>query len=365
MKPLSHLLLSLVVGAAALPTTACLESPDELELAELSSELSVSNWSAPQYTGQSYRSAQVATLGGIDYKVESGRCGAWSCGGGGEANELWWSKKNADGTWTAKQRIPGQYSGHKTSLAPFNGYLYMVHTGYDSGATNVWLTRFSPATQSWSSNIQLAYKSKGGPPAIAAYNNLLYLAGVDPDTDRVWYATMTPGEVFTASRTVGTNLSTSRVSLAVHGTKISPARLYLTHRHGISTNVVISSFDGTSWSPWGYVPAGPQGVAAQSNEPVIASYAGYLHLVFRRPDSSYVWWTYNDGTGWPAAITVNNLTSSYDPSLAATASGLTLVTTTNDDWNWVTESRNVYLSRFVVPIIVFPPPVLDPGMVAP
>ncbi|MEZ4362078.1 MAG: hypothetical protein R3B48_17960 [Kofleriaceae bacterium] len=350
MKSLHGVLASSALCALSLLASCVdLSGEDELELATADQSLSVSSWSAPQATTQSYRSAQVAMLGGVVYKVESGRCGVWTCGDSGEADELWWSKQNTDGTWTPKQRISGQYSGYRVSLAPFNGYLYMVHSGYGSGAANVWLTRFNPATQTWSTNLQLSYRSKGGPPAIAAFNNRLYFAGVDPTNDRVWTASMSTGEVFSASSLLATDISTSRVSLAVMGSKTIPTRLYLAHRHGISTNVVVAKFDGVSWAPWQYVFAGPTGEALQSNEPVIAGADGYLHMVFKRPDSNYVWWTYYNGSSWPTAITLNNLTTTYDPSIGTTSRGVTVATTTDVKWNWVTESRLVHLSKFVTP----------------
>jgi hypothetical protein len=355
MKFLHRLLAPALLCTLSLSGCAELSDEEDALLESDEQSLSVSNWSPPQYTSQSYRSAQVANLSGITYKVESGRCGVWTCGDSGESNELWWSKMNSDGTWTAKQRIAGQYSGYKTSLAPFNGYLYMVHSGYGSGATNVWLTRFNPTTQTWSTSIQLSYRSKGGPPAIAAFNGRLYFAGVDPTTDQVWAANMTTGEIFSASQPLGTDISTSRVSLAVlPGTKTQAARLYVAHRHGISTNVVVASFNGTSWAPWQYVFAGPNGEALQSNEPVIAGYNGYLHMAFKRPDSNYVWWTYFNGASWPTAITINNLTTTYDPSIGNTTNGVSVITTTNDNWNGVTESRNVYMSTYTSPYLPYP-----------
>jgi Zn-dependent metalloprotease len=54
-----------------------------------------------------------------------------------------------------------------------------VHTGRDN-ETSLWISRLDPATQQWSPNSQLALTSKGGPPALAVYNNRLHLVGVNP-----------------------------------------------------------------------------------------------------------------------------------------------------------------------------------------
>jgi hypothetical protein len=330
---------------------------DEEDLGEATQELSVSSWSAPARVGadlqEAYRSGQVATLNGVAYMVHSGRCGSWSCGGSGPSKELWWTQRTATTGWTNDIKIPNQLSAHKVSLAAFNGYLYMVHTGSDDGSTSLWISRFSPSTQQWSTNYQIAYSSLGGPPAIAAFGGVLRVVGVSPADGKLWTATMSTGEVFSTATPMSGQYSVSRPSAAVFNN-----RLYVAHRAGSTNTIVYNSFNGTSWTYDSVIYAGPAGAAIEGTEPVIAAYDGYLHLIHRRPGSNYVWWTYFNGTSWPGEVTLNTLTSTYDPSLALGPNGLELVTTTDVTWNGIVETRKLYTSRYTSPYLppIDPPP---------
>ncbi len=355
--------LALASGCTALPQGA------EDEATGTSSDaLSLLNWWATSEVigphAESYRGAQVATLDGVTYMVHSGRCGSWTCGGAGESKEIWWSKLGTAG-WGPHQKISGQSAAHKVSLAAFNGYLYMIHSGSDDGSTDVWLSRFSPASQTWSANYRLSYSSKGGPPAIAAFGSSLRFVGVNPANDQLWMASMDGGEVFTPAQLLSGQYSVSRVSLAVFGTKTMPARLFMAHRAGATSDVVYNSFNGASWGADLTIPVGPAGAALQATEPVLASSGSYLHLIHRRPGSDAVWWTYFDGTSWPSEITLGTRTTTYDPSLATTSTGMVLITTTNDTWNTHVESRYLWSSLYTAPLIFFPTAAPAPTVVSP
>jgi hypothetical protein len=341
-------LMSLVLGLAF---SACLDDPEDL--GETTSELSVTNWSPKELVGadvqQAYRSAQVAAVNGVTYMVHSGRCGAWSCGGAGPANDLWWTKLTPNG-WTNDIKIPSQKASHKVSLAGFNGKLYMLHSG-DSDTTAVWISSFNTSTEQWSTNYKLGFTSKGGPPAIAAFNGKLHLVGSNPSDNRLWAASMSTSEVFTNAVTLN-QWSASRSSLAVFQN-----RLFVAHRDLMSATIVYSSSaDGTNWNAYQLIPGGANSGWLEGLEPVIAAHDGYLHLVHRRPGSSSVFWTYFNGSSWPTEVTIGTLASSYDPSLANGGSGLVLVSTTDSVWNGIIETRTLYTSQYTSPFL---PP--DPG----
>jgi hypothetical protein len=342
-----------VVGVA-LCSAACAELADDDLVNEVSSDLLVSSWSAPLHTGSAYRSGQIATLNGTTYMVSSGYCGAWSCGGSGEADELYWSKFTATGR-TSGVRIPNQKSAHKVSLAPFNGFLYMVHTGV-SDTSQTWLSRFDPVTEQWTTNFQVPYTSFAGPPAIVAFNNRLHFIGTTPGTFQMWTASMTANELFTTAATLSGHHSASRPSAAVFD-----GRLYIAHRHGQTGEIVIGSFNGSTWTSPQYVRAGTGGAPIRGVDPALATNNGFLHLIHRRPETNHVWWTYFDGCEWPAEVTLNTLQTSYDPSLTQGGPGLILLTTNNITWNGIIESRAIHVSKFNHPLspLPLPPPFCD------
>jgi len=334
----------------SLCSSACIP-PEEESVGEAESELSVSQWSTPTATANAYRSGQIATLNGSTFMVSSGECGAWSCGDSDEANDLYWSRFTsfAPVARTSGIRIPNQGSARKSSVAAFNGFLYMVHAGV-SDESQTWITRFDPATEQWSPNFQVPYIRFVGPPAIVAYNNRLYFIGTTPSF-AMWVASMSTAEVFTTATTIPGHTSASRPSAAVYNGVI-----YVAHRNGQTGDIVTGTFDGAHWTGPTAVPAGTNGATIRGVDPVLATRNNFLHLVHRRPESNYVWWTYFDGCSWPAEITINNLQSTYDPSLTTGGPGLVLTTTSDNTWNGIIESRKIFISTYNQPVPRFPPP---------
>ena len=169
---------------------------------QTSTSLQVSNWSPTWSPGNAYLGGQIATLNGTTYMVRSGGFGS------SNSRDLYWSKLTSAG-WTPGVPIPNQRSAYKVSLAAFNGFLYMVHSG-DSDVEAVWISKFDPDTETWSPNYMLSYRSYAGPPAIAAFDNRLHFIGTtreDPDeimpSYQMWTATMTADEEFTGAQPMG------------------------------------------------------------------------------------------------------------------------------------------------------------------
>lgn len=337
---LNQTLISLV----CLSFVGCVDVDDET-FGSIDSELALSSWSPSASTGKhAYHSGQIASLNGVTYLVHSSRCGAWSCWG--DSKDILWSKLTPSG-WTSSATISGQRANSKVSLAPFNGFLYMAHSG-ESDSTAVWLTRFDPATEQWSTNYKLAVVSQAGPPAMAAFNGRLHFVGSNPDGS-MWATSMNTAEVFTPASAIGQR-SMSRSSLAVFQNK-----LHLAHRDNGGTRILHStSTNGTAWTAPQTIPGGASGVL-EGYEPLLAAHDNNLHLVHRRPGSHNVWWTYFNGA-WAGEITLNTLTSTVEPSFSNGGSGLALISTTNDTWNGVIESRSLFFSQYASP---FAP--IDPG----
>lgn len=310
----SAALMALLGGALA----GCVAPLDDEPTDELTSQaeqsLLVSNWSAPtQVSASTVWYAQIATLAGTTYMVHSG-----------PGNVMRW-RQLVGSNWTEPVQIAGQSTGQRVSLAPFNGFLYMVRTDLNQN-TRLWVSRFTPSTGQWSTSFQIPHTSFF-PPALAAFNNRLYLIGVDPSTKRLWSATMTADEVFSASSPMQGHFSASRVSAAVANCK-----LYIAHRAGNTLEVVYNSFNGSQWGSDQIIPAGAGGAPIAAAEPVIAERAGYLHLLRRDPTNSTshvpVWWTYFDGASWASEVTIGSATTYYPPSLTTGGPGLVAITTT-------------------------------------
>lgn len=347
MSTLRTLFFPALIGLS-ISATACMDAGEPE--AEVASDLAVSNWQPGIGLPSSWRGAQVATLNGVSYAVYTGECGGRGCFPDTDTTGLRWSATNASGTWVYKGTIPGQASNSKVSLAAFNGFLYMVHTGgSDSSAT--WISRLDPATEQWSSNYQIPYASFAGPPAIAAYNNLLYFIGTRPFPYDMWYATMNTGEGFSAQVAIPGHDSASRPSAAAF-----KGKLYIAHRWGQTGDVVYGTFDGSAWSNALHIPDGTGG-ALRGLDPVIAADNGTLHLVHTRPEGTpYVWWSYTDGCTWAGTeVTIDTQQSALPPSLTQGGPGLYMVAAARSSDLTGLLSYTMTVRPYAHPITRFPP----------
>jgi hypothetical protein len=284
---------------------------------EIAEELRVSDWSAAAYVGSDFQEGclggQVATLNGTTYMVHSG-----TCGDDEYTYNLWWTKLTPSG-WTNDIQIPNQQSARKVSLAAFNGYLYMLHSGV-ANWDDVWMSRFNPTTQQWSPNTKLAYQSAGS-TAIAAFNGRLQIVGVNPANSQLWMASMNTAEAFTPAALLPGQFSGSAPSLAVYA-----GRIYLAHRAASTSAIVYNSFDGAHWGTEQVVPAGFLGNGITGATPAIAAHDGYLHLVHTLYEGGgYIYWTYFDGTTWASEVTIGTLVSWVPPSVTEGGAGLVVV----------------------------------------
>lgn len=252
-----------------------------------------------------------------------------------DCHALWWTKLGPNG-WTNDVQIPNQLAADKVSLAAFNGYLYMVHTG-DSDTNAVWVSRFNPATEQWSPNYKIAYRSRET-PAIMAYRGRLYMVGINTSAPyTLWMATLDTSDNLSA-QTLLNQWSTTRASLAVYN-----GRLYIAHRHQASNLIVYNYYDGANWEWNRPIPVG-DGTSLEGPVPVIASHDGFLHLVVKRPGSNALWWTTFDGTTWATPATLGTMTSYAYPGLGNGGTGLVLSLTRRCPSGHVCYAKNMLLT---------------------
>ena len=320
----SRFVFAALLASASL--TACVGLDDDESLGETTSDLSSSSWTsvADLGGGLSYPPA-IAMLNGVEYHVfaydDSPLPGPLS-------HELYWDSCDAT-TCSGTHRIPGQLSMDRVSLAAFNGRIYMVHQG-DTDSKQVWFTSLNPATGQWTTNVELPFTTLGGSPALAAFNNQLYIVGSHEvpifrggkmiKTYPLWYATMAANEQWSAMRPIASE-SASPPSLAVLGNT-----LYLAHRNGATGDIAIQSlFVNGGWSAPARIPAGPSNSYIQGDDVQLAAVNGYLHLVHHRFSGNLTYWTYNRGCdAWAPEVSVDAFSSSSESTLATVQKGLVL-----------------------------------------
>ncbi|HEY0192438.1 MAG TPA: hypothetical protein VGC42_15065 [Kofleriaceae bacterium] len=318
-SPLLSILLALALPACALPA-----EDDGAETAEATSALT-SPWSARNTSGPAtWQGPQVGSINGQTFGVFAG-----SCTGGGcfpdqyDRTQLRWGQF-VSGAWQPNSftayPISNETTHDKVSLAAFNGYLYMAHVGGDDNNVNTtWISRFDPVSRTWNADRQITYPSFNGPPALAVFNNRLYFISSQSSSPyAMWYGSMDANENFSPMYAIPGHQSLSRASATV-----AFGKLFFAHEWGATDDLVYGTFDGTTWSPVQHIYGGMNNGALQGHEAAIAYDGTTLHLVHRRINDTFVWWTTYDGCKWSTAETqIGGQQADLAPSLSATSAGL-------------------------------------------
>jgi hypothetical protein len=310
-------LIAIILLSAAGCAMAAEDAAIEKTGAAAEQALSAFQWNGATAVGQTaYSGGALGALNGTTYMVRGGR-NCLAC------NELWWSSLRSDRTWTTPVRLARSAYGRPT-LAAFNGYLYMLHSWSSDPSsgwwTDVWLARFNPTTQTWSPSILLPFKSLHA-PAMAEYGGKLYITGSQPQTKKVWVATMDASEQFTAAEPLGWDVAMWAPALAVH-----EGRLFLAYVEAEQTHageIRYRSFDGVAWAPKQGVSGGING-EPQRYQPVLASYGGYLHMLHPERDNLIRWTYFRDGA-WSPMVSLPGHTYGQKPALVAGGQGLVAV----------------------------------------
>jgi len=90
---------------------------------------------------------------------------------------------------------------------------------------------------------------------------------------------------------------------------------------------VYGTFDGSTWTGATHIYGGSNNGPIQGLEPVIAYDQGLIHLVHRRPNDGFLWWTVYNGCNWSTTETqLGSQQSSLEPSLTQGGPGLVMLT---------------------------------------
>ena len=147
----------------------------------------------------------------------------------------------------------------------------------------------------------------GLPPALASYDNKLFMAwkGMEFD-DRIFFTTSN-GSTW-APQTLVPGVGTSAgVALAVFGNQ-----LYMAWKgEGFDQGIYWSSFNGTSWAPQKQVA----GVATSSG-PRLAVDGNALYMAWKgMEDDQRLWWSSFNGSAWAAQQEIPGVASSVGPAI--------------------------------------------------
>jgi kumamolisin len=182
---------------------------------------------------------------------------------------------------------------------------YSSHAGWDA-VTGLGSVNGGP--------YQTALLGIGLPPALAVYQNKLFMGwkGIEFD-ERLWWTSYN-GSSWAAQQQVPGVASSAGVAFAVFNNDLYMAWKGMGNDQGIWW----SFFNGSSWAPQKNVAN-----VATSTGPRLAVYGGKLYMAWKgMEDDQRLWWSSFNGTAWAPQQQIPNVASSVGPAIATFGNGL-------------------------------------------
>ena len=215
---------------------------------------------------------------------------------------MWWSWYDGS-NWAGDVQIAKPDGGvPKTSARPaaakYGNSLYIVYRS--SADSTMWYAWFDGT--SWNGDIQI--KTGGGKvpktsaaPAIAVFNNILYLVYRSSADSTMWYAwfdgSSWSGDKQIAKPDGGVPKTSDAPALAVFNNI-----LYLVYRSSADSTMWYAWFDGSTWNGDVQIAKPDGGVPKTSAAPTVAAFEGLLYLVYKSSADSTMWFAWFDGSTW-------------------------------------------------------------------
>jgi hypothetical protein len=240
------------------------------------------------------------------------------------ANALSWSSGN----------MIGQKSIRPPAMAAFNNKLYVAYVALDSiDIPRLWVTtssdgtNWSPGTFTWSPDTSTNLYMKTSPiisPALAVYNNKLYVAYVADYSYQLMIASSSDGINWFDVAPIPNQYTLQTPALAVYNNKLYVAFTASDE----SGHVLIASYDGTNWSGDSQV-SNPSVTQYSNTAPSLAAYNNQLYVAFVAHNGSKdVLIASYDGTSWSNDTKINQ-SSQAAPTLTVYNNELSVAFTDN------------------------------------
>jgi hypothetical protein len=236
---------------------------------------------------------------------------AWK---GRDDNWIWWSSSDDGIDWSEPKRNDQVSTNATPALAVFNNKLYMAW----KGDNNTWIWWSSLGIQDgneiWSDqqrNEQVGISAEAVTPALATFNDTLYMAWKGRDDDWIWWSSLRidqDGREIWSDQKKNESVSTATSpALAVFSDK-----LYMMW-YGINNDGIFwSSFDGSSWSVQNrYDKPGTRKKLA------LAVYQNKLYVAWQGSGDNWIWYADFNGTDnpWSGQARLKNFVSDGFPAL--------------------------------------------------
>jgi len=238
-------------------------------------------------------------------------------------------------TWEGNKKISdlssiNPESNYNPGAASLNGKMYIVYKGKSSD--NLYQATLNGT--SWSGNKKISDTSKIDPksnhsPALATYRNEIIMVYKGASSNNIYWARF-DGSTWTGNKKIS---DTSKIDPK---SNLSPAlaaynnKLYMVYKGESTNNLYVAEFDGTTWTGNKKIKD-ISNIDPKSNEPVgLGVYNNKLYMVYKGESTNDLYQATFDGTTWSGNTKIKDLStispeSNYGPALAPIGDRLIMV----------------------------------------
>ena len=216
--------------------------------------------------------------------------------------------------WSKGQTVPDAGTTDSPALAVFQNRLYLAWKGHSD--QHVWWNSFDGG-QRWAGQQQVPDVGTTSAPALAVFQDRLYLAWKGSSDQHIWLNSSPDGSQWKGQQQVPDVGTTDGPALTVFQN-----RLYLAWKGSSDQHVWLnSSSDGSQWAGQQQVPD-----VGTTDSPALAVFKDRLYLAWKGSSDQHIWWnSSSDGSHWAGQQQVPNAGTTDNPALAVFKDKLYLV----------------------------------------
>jgi C1A family cysteine protease len=236
---------------------------------------------------------------------------------------MWWSWSDGNIWYGDAQIQTTRPSTPKTSAAPAlalynNNKLYLVYRS--SADSTMWYSWFDGTT--WNGDTQI--KTSGGStpktsaaPALAVYNNKLYLVYRSSSNSTMYYAWF-DGTNWNGDTQIKTAGGVTPKTGATPGLAVYNNKLYIVYHSSADSTMWYAWFDGTNWNGDTQIKTSSKTPKTSASPSLAVNSANNtLYLVYKSSADSTMWWSWFNGTDWQGDVQLD-LTNIVTPKTSDT-----------------------------------------------
>lgn len=202
-------------------------------------------------------------------------------------------------------------SDYNPGTCLYNNVLYVAYKGWDSD--ELWFSSYDGTRWSGDQPIviggNLVQKSEH-PPALCAFKGLMYMVHKAKSTNNIILSSF-DGTTWSGGRQIWIGSEDPKTSDALW-TAVYRGAMYISYKGDSTNKLYTASFDGTRWVG-GEAISTDKGEPKSNYGPVIAEFGDRLYLAYKGESTNTLYTASFDGRGWTGNNPINKQAGGIDP----------------------------------------------------